>query len=632
MHGMTDPYAPISGGRTLTDWTGGSGSRFGLDEGTAGEARGRTGSRRAGWVVPHQGEDAPGAAGESSAQTDGQTAGSPADEPAGARAVRSTRAGLVMASGTVASRVLGLVRTVALAMAIGATGHISDIWDLANVLPNQIYGMIAGGVFSAILVPLIIRASKAADRGADYLSRLTTLLITFLAIATTLTTLAAPWIISVIGQGYSPAQAAVATQLAYFLLPQIFFYGMYAILGQILNAHESYGPFMWSPVLNNVIALATLVFFMFMFGAEKNGMHHTLENWTFEKSLVIGLGSTLGIVVQAVVLLIPLRKLRLGLRPNFKFRGVGLRHAAKLAGWTAATMIIGNIPFFVYNRVEATVTSYRDTLQDKSHVIAGATALNSASLLYVLPHAVIAVSLATILVNRLSHAAADGDHARLANTLNAGLRTLGLPMILCSAAMITVAGPLGFVFASGVARAGALIGIATIILVFSAPVYSASIFLGRTFYTLNDAKTPFFIALGVAVFAVGMSFTVYLVHPEQRIFAIALVTSAGNALGFLANHFFLVRKLGSYSLRTVFDAWCKFTVAALLASVFGAGLMWLLGGYGEGGFAWSGILQALASCALVTTLMGLIYLGILRIWKTPELNDVLNPLLSRLRR
>ncbi|GAA1350009.1 murein biosynthesis integral membrane protein MurJ [Falsarthrobacter nasiphocae] len=608
-----------------------TGTRTGGDRGTGGEEAG-------GPVVVGSGSPESAGSRAGNHTEDGLAAPevAAADEHEAAQAApqRSVRAGMLMASGTIASRVLGLVRTFLLASALGVGGAISDIWDLANVLPNQIYAMIAGGVFSAILVPLIIKAAKAKDGGRDYLSRLVTLLTTFLLLVTVASTLAAPWIIKVLGRDYSPDQLHVATQLSYFLLPQIFFYGMYAIFGQILNAKESYGPFMWSPVLNNVVALATLTLFMLMFGAESSGSHHTLENWTFEKSLVIGLGSTLGIVLQALILIIPLRKLRLGLRPDFRFRGVGLREAGRLAGWAAMTMVIGNVPFFVYNWVEASIAAYRESLRGTPDYtnIPGAAVLTNASMLSILPHAVIAVSLATILVNRLSHASADGDIPRLARTLNSGLRTVGLPMIFASTALIVVAGPLGFVFAGGSKPFGVFLGITLIILMLTAPVFSATVFLGRTFYSMNDAKTPFWVTVAIAGLSIAAAFGSLLVDPHIRIYVIALITTVTNVIGAVINHVCLTRKIGSYRLRSIFDSWARFTAAALLSAVVGVGLLWLLGGYSLDGFAWSGRFQALFVAALVSAVMGVVYLVILRWWKTKELNDVLDPVLARFRR
>ncbi len=565
--------------------------------------------------------------------------------PAETETVKSAKAGLIMASGTVVSRVLGLVRTVLLAAAIGATGFITDLWDLANVLPNQIYGMIAGGVFSAILVPLVIKASKAKDGGSDFLSRLTTLMISFLAVSTLLITLAAPWIISAIAD-YTPEQELVATQLAYFLLPQIFFYGMYAIIGQILNAHEKYGPFMWSPVLNNIISIGTLLLFIRVYGTEQSRAH-TLDSWTLEQSALLGVGTTLGIVAQAVVLLIPLRKLNLRLRPNFRFRGVGLRETGKMASWTLATMIVGNIPFFVYANIESTVAAYREKAGghtgpggsggpgggEMAHqVIAGPNVLSAASLLTVLPHAVIAVSLATILVNRLSHAAAEKNMPLLREHLNQGLRTVGLPMVLTSVAMIVVAGPLGFIFGAGDKQSGALIGIATVISVLAAPVYTASVFLSRTFYIIEDAKTPFYISVGVGILSIIGAYSTLLFPPDVRIFAIAGVISIFSFIGFITNHVHLQRRMGSYGLRRVFDAYVRFTLAALVSAVFGAGVLWMLGGYTPTGFAWSGIIPAFLACAAVTVVMSLVYLALLKVTRTEELEQIMNPLIAKLRR
>jgi putative peptidoglycan lipid II flippase len=166
---------------------------------------------------------------------------------------------MIMAAGTVASRILGFVRAVLLALTIGVTTDAADAFGVANQLPNNVYAIIAGGVLNAVLVPQIVKARTHLDGGQSYIDRLVTLIIVVFASATVLTTAAAPFLVSLYTQGWSGDQLALATAFAYWCLPQLFFYGLYSLLGEVLNARSAFGPFMWAPVLNNIVAISGLV-------------------------------------------------------------------------------------------------------------------------------------------------------------------------------------------------------------------------------------------------------------------------------------------------------------------------------------------------------------------------------------
>src|SRR5699024_2083130 len=135
-------------------------------------------------------------------------------------------------------------------------------------------------------------------------------------------------------------------------LPQIFFYGMYAIIGQVLNAHGRFGAYMWAPVANNIIAVGCILFYMAVFGAYVAILDdEQLAQWTTTHTIILAGGHTLGIVAQAVVLLWPLKRLGLGLKPKFGWKGTGLRHTGRLAGFTIVTMVVGNISNLMINRL-----------------------------------------------------------------------------------------------------------------------------------------------------------------------------------------------------------------------------------------------------------------------------------------
>ena len=192
----------------------------------------------------------------------------PASEAASSAAQPGeARSSAIMAAGTLVSRVLGFGKTWMLGAALGLGSTVNDTFINANNLPNLIFLLVAGGVFNAVLVPQIIKASKAPDRGADYISRLLTLAVLVLLSLTLLVTLLAPAVIELTTQGYSPQQKSLAVTFAFWCLPQIFFYGLYALLTQVLNANGAFGPAMWAPILNNIVAIAGLGMFIWIFGA-----------------------------------------------------------------------------------------------------------------------------------------------------------------------------------------------------------------------------------------------------------------------------------------------------------------------------------------------------------------------------
>ena len=122
------------------------------------------------------------------------------------------RASAMLASGTIVSRILGFIRVVVLAAAIGqASSAAADAFGVANQLPNSIYALVAGGVLSAVLVPQIVRAGLHADGGQLFINRIITFGVVIFLAVTLVATLAAPALISLYaqqsidgGRGFSP--------------------------------------------------------------------------------------------------------------------------------------------------------------------------------------------------------------------------------------------------------------------------------------------------------------------------------------------------------------------------------------------------------------------------------------------
>ena len=564
-----------------------------------------------------------------------KSAPSEAAAPQAARAGEA-RSSAVMAAGTLVSRFLGFAKTWMLALALGLGSTVTDTFINANNLPNLIFLLVAGGVFNAVLVPQIIKASKGPDRGADYISRLLTLAVVVLLFLTLLVTLLAPTVIDLTTQGYSPQQKSLAVAFAFWCLPQIFFYGLYALLTQVLNANGAFGPAMWAPILNNVVAIAGLGMFIWILGTNEANPH-TLDNWGPFQTLLVAGFSTIGVVAQTAILMIPVLRLRLGLRPRFGWRGVGLGQAAKLSVWTLATAAVGQLAFLYIMRIATIPGAERLRLQAEGQTEAAATlpgnaVLEVASQLYLLPHSIIALSLATVLFNRMTRASQDGDRAGLRRALSHGLRTMAVATVFGALALFALAGPLGMFFSGGDRQDGVMLAQTLTILALSTPFMSANFMMSRVFYANEDARTPFFIQLVLALVNVVAAFFIQFLPYDRIIFAIALLYTGGNILSVIVSAGFLRRLLGHLDGPRVASSYIKMGYAALGSAIAGTGALWLLGSYNPDGFAWSGRIAALVTVAVVGPIMLAVYFVLLRVLRVSELQDLLQPLLGRLRR
>lgn len=546
-----------------------------------------------------------------------------------------TRSSAIMAAGTLVSRFLGFGKTWMLGAALGLGSTVNDTFINANNLPNLIFLLVAGGVFNAVLVPQIIKASKAPDRGADYISRLLTLAVLLLLGLTALVTLAAPWVIELTTQGYSPQQKALAVAFAFWCLPQIFFYGLYALLTQILNANGAFGPAMWAPILNNVVAIAGLGMFIGIFGANVDNPH-TLDTWGSSQTLLVAGFSTIGVVAQTAILMIPVIRLKLGLRPRFGWRGVGLGQAAKLSVWTLLTAAVGQLAFLYVMRIATIPGAERLRLTEAgdpaADMLPGNAVLEVASQLYLLPHSIIALSLATVLFNRMTRASQDGNRAELRDALSHGLRTMAVATVFGALALFALAGPLGMFFSGGLRQDGVMLAQTLTILALSTPFMSANFMMSRVFYANEDARTPFYVQLLLAVVYVAGAFAIQFLPVGRIIYAIAILYMVGNILSVVISAYFLRRLLGHLDGPRIANSYIRMGYAALGSAVAGAGALWLMGSYSPDGFAWRDRLAALVTVVVVGPIMLVTYLFLLRIFHVTELRDLLRPLLGRLRR
>ncbi|ALV46778.1 hypothetical protein MB46_16030 [Arthrobacter alpinus] len=539
----------------------------------------------------------------------------------------AARSGASMAIGTLASRILGFVKGIVLGIAIADTA-IANIFEGSNNLPNLIFLMIAGGVFNAVLIPQIAKASKHPDKGSDFISRLLTLgVLGLLALTAVVLLLAAP--IMGLSTSFTGKKLELAIIFGLFLLPQIFFYGLFSLLGQVLNAHNSFKAYAWAPVVNNVVAIVGLLVFILVAGSSAS-TSHTVDNWTMGQTWMLAGTATLGIVVQSAVLLIPVHRLGLNLRPKFGWKGTGLGATAKVAVWTMGTMIIGNLSFIIIMRV-ATIPAGGDDAPGSSSNIAGIWALNRATELYIMPHSIIALSIATVMFTAMAHAAADKDMSALRSSLGSALRTTGMATVFAAVALLVLSGPFGMLFSGGHENVGRQIAITLSILAIGAPFYSINFILNRAFYAQENARAPFIIQCIMVCIGMASALSAALLPEEFIIYGLAASYTLTNVLGPIVSHFFLRAKLGNYGGGLIMRAHMRFLVAALAAGIIGELALRLFGSSVTNGFMWSSIPAAAATLAVVGTLMAVVYIVVLKQMRVAEVDSLLNPLLAKVR-
>jgi putative peptidoglycan lipid II flippase len=531
------------------------------------------------------------------------------------------RASAILASGTLVSRLLGFLKVIVFANIIGQIGNVPDAFTVANQLPNTVYTIVAGGVLTAVLVPQIVRAALHDDGGTAYINKLVTLALSILAVTTLVATLLAPLITRFIALGFSPEQLSLAIGFAYWCLPQIFFYGLYTVLGEVLNARKSFGPFTWVPVLNNVISIGGLLLFGLWFGVDPNAERLPVDFTPGMTALLAG-SATLGVVLQAVVLYFFWRRIGLRYRPDFKFRGVGLGTAGKMASWTFGMLLLTTAAGVVETQV----------VSQASGEGASATVMSTAWLIFMLPHSIITVSVATAYFTRMSEHASRDDTDKLRTDASSAIRGTTLLIVLASAVIMVCAYPFARVFGEAGFEQVQAIGNVIIAFLLGLVAFCVLFVVQRTFYALGDTRTPFFFTLFQVVLVITGVLGCALLPPEWIAFGIALVVTVSGILQAILAAWLLRRRLGGIDGRRILRSLVKYFVAVLLPVAAGVGVLIALGGTTAGGFAVSGILPAILSMAVIGSVMAALYFALLLLMRSSELHGFLAPLTARFRR
>jgi putative peptidoglycan lipid II flippase len=541
--------------------------------------------------------------------------------PGGSRGI--LRAAGTMAVASLVSRITGLLRTVVITAALGVAA-VNDAYNTANTLPNIVYELLLGGVLTSVVVPLLVHAQERdRDGGVGYAQRLTTLAMAGLVVMTGVAVLAAPLLTRAYGITGDPDQVALANWLARLLLVEIVFYGLGALATAILNARGVFGWPAWAPVLNNVVVIATAGLFV----AASGPGPLTPVSITPTQVWLLGVGTTLGIAVQALVLVPQLRGVGVPLRPRWGLRGSGLGEAGTLGLWVVGYVAISQVGVLVATRVANAAGRMSEQAGQDGGL--GSAGFANVSLLFQMPYGIIGVALLTALVPRMSRAASRHDVPGVAADLSLGMR-LSAVGLLPVTALLVVLGPALTTVAFGhgetsLEQARAM-GTALALGAFGLLPMAVTLLQLRVFYAMKDARTPTLIQVAMVLVRVPLLLLVpVLVEPQHVVAGLVVATSLTYVAGWVAGDVALRRRLGAVRTGDTAGPVLKLLAVSVVAGGVGWGAVHLT----------SGVVGTSVTGSLLTLLVGSLVIGVVVVIgvvlaKVPEVSGPVAAVRARL--
>ena len=471
-----------------------------------------------------------------------------------ARTSGVVRAGALMAVATVVSRVTGLLSKIAIAAIIGSS-VVNSSYTLANTLPNIMFELLIGGVLTSVAIPLLTRAQRDdADGGLEYTQRLLTLAAVILAGATVVTVLAAPLLTRLYLSAGSKADPALATEFARFLLPQMFFYGIAALFGAVLNTKERFAANAWAPVVNNLVVIGVAV----VLAVRHGGVLPSDSVISTTDLVLLGVGTTAGIVIQSLVMIPSLRrssfrwKWRWGWDPRFA-------EARVLLGWATVYVLLSQVGVVATTRVASGTSE------------GGIFFFQTASLIFQMPYGILGVALLTAIMPRMSRHAAAGELDQVKQDMSLANRLSAIALLPVSAALLVVGTSVtvvlyrhGQVDLDDTLVIGGIVGGMALGLL---PL-AVTLVQMRVFYAMKDGRTPALInAVMVAVRVPLILLSARVLRPEHVIAGVAVATAISYLVGAVVGELWLRARFGAMGTRRTLVTVGKMALASGIGGV-----------------------------------------------------------------
>ena len=521
------------------------------------------------------------------------------------------RASSVMAVGTIASRVTGLIRNLLLVALLG-TAILGDTYNVANTMPNILYNLLIGGALTAVFVPQIVRSLRDSDQGAAFISRLFTVTVTFLLLLTVIGIVFAPVIVNLYAPEFSnrPEFDITVTFMRY-CLPQIFFLGLFALLGQIANAKGKFGPMMWAPVINNLIAILLFSWFLV------NRQDLSLGNISQTDITWLGLGTTAGYLAQALILLPVVIKSGVKLTLRFDWHNSQIIKSFRLASWSFLYAMISQASYLVTVSIATSAAVKNQVLGDSTGV--GFTPYSNAYLILILPHSIITVSVVTALLPRLSNYVIDKKHDELTNSLVKAIRLIGIFTVPAALMFLAFGQLVANTLYFGISNADAnYLGLTLSAFALGLIPVSINLVLLRGLNAFENLKSQVIGNFIMNLISIALSYLVaswfepkWVTVGLAGIFTIHYFIGAGIS-------FYLIRR---HQVRLPLLSISLYYLRLILIFALVLAPIWLLRGEIPGG--------NLISLLLVTSVSAVFYLLIAKLLKISEVTDLLKVIWSR---
>lgn len=405
-----------------------------------------------------------------------------------------------MALGTIISRITGFIRGILIVAVLG-TALLADTYNVANTMPNILYNLLVGGALTAIFIPQLVRSFDHEDGGDGFASRLITTISIILLILVAIGVYFAPALVRL----YAPefftsgfeAEKEIAIAFTRYCLPQIFFLGLFTMLGQVANARGSFGPLMWAPIANNIIGIALFGGFLLL----SNGVN--VDTITSTQIQILGWGTTLSVVVQALVLVPVIKHLGIKLRPQWGLAGLGKSFG--LAGWTLLYVLISQLGYLVTVNV-ATSAAVRSAKEGITRGV-GYTPYTYAYFVMLLPYSIVTISIITAILPHLSRLAGAENRDEVRVQLIRAIKLVGV-ITIPSAVAFLFFGPLitQVIFIGIPAEDSRYIGLVLSALSFGLVAFSINLILIRGFNAFEDTRTQVVSIFIINLVSVGLSY------------------------------------------------------------------------------------------------------------------------------
>jgi len=447
------------------------------------------------------------------------------------------RASGTMALGTILSRITGFIASILIVATLG-TSLLADTYNVANTMPNILYNLLVGGALTAIFIPQLVRSKEDSDGGDNFASRLITTICFILLALVAIGIIFAPALVRLYAPEFSTPgfemEKEITIAFTRYCLPQIFFLGLFAMLGQVANARGSFAPLMWAPIANNVVAITLFAGFLIYTS------NLSVTSITSSQIKIMGWGTTLGIVIQALILVRVVAKLGIKIRPKFGLHGLG--KSFSLAGWTLIYVLISQLGYLVTVNV-ATSAAVRSAKDDFITGV-GFTPFRNAYLIMLLPYSIITISIITALLPHLSSLVIAKKPSEVREQLIRAIKLVGVITIPSSVAFLFF-GPLitEVIFFGIPVEDSRYIGYVLSALSIGLVAFSINIILIRGFNAFEDTRTQVVSIFVINSISVLLSYLFLYTFKNQWVtiglggaFSVSYLIGLGVTLVLLARH------------------------------------------------------------------------------------------------